>query len=73
MQISEPVAIFADPRTEIHAVEEQVGFRHGTAGSPVPTGRRQRTLGWGRGRATGEAVRVGVQGQLSSTFVLIFY
>ena len=37
----------------------------------MPTGRR-RTLGWGRGRATGEAFRVGVRGQLSPTIALIF-
>ena len=33
IQINELVAIFADTWTEIHAVEEQAGFRYGTAGS----------------------------------------
>ena len=30
-QIIEPVAIFADPWTEIHVAEEQAGFRYGSA------------------------------------------
>ena len=31
MQISELVVIFSDAWTEAHAVEEQAGFRYGTA------------------------------------------
>jgi hypothetical protein len=38
MQISEPVTIFADAWAEIHTVEEQIGFRYGTAGSVALTG-----------------------------------
>jgi len=47
MQISELVALFADAWTETHAVEEQAGFRYGTVGPAVLTGRqrRRRTLG----------------------------
>ena len=40
-QISELVAIFADAWTEVDAVEEQAGFRYGTARSIVLAGRRR--------------------------------
>ena len=45
VQISELVMASADASTEIHAVEEQAGFRYGTVGSAVLTGRRRRILG----------------------------
>ena len=63
MQISEPVATLTDAWTEIHIVEEQAGFRHYTAESAVPTGRRNFRRRWTQ--ATGEAVRVSVRDQLS--------
>jgi hypothetical protein len=60
MEISELVPIFADIRTGTYAVEEQAGFRHGTA-ALVLTGRRRWNSGWERARATGEAIRVGIR------------
>ena len=45
MRISELVAIFTDAWTEIHAVEEQAGFRYGTLGPAVLTGRRRQDFG----------------------------
>jgi len=44
MRNSGLVAISADSWTEVHVVEEQTGFRYGTAGSAVLAG-RQWTLG----------------------------
>ena len=40
MQISELVVVFADAWTEIHAVKGQAGFRYGTTGAAMLTGRR---------------------------------
>ena len=37
MKINELVTVFANTWTEIHAVEEQTGFRYGTAGPTVLT------------------------------------
>jgi len=64
MPISELVAIFADARTEVHAVEGQAGFRYGTPRSDVLARRQRPALEWKRERTTGEAVRVGVWNQL---------
>ena len=56
--ISELVAIFADARTEVHAIEGQAGFRYGTARSDALARQQRRALEWKQARTTGEAVRV---------------
>jgi hypothetical protein len=59
MQISELVAISADAWTETHAVEEQAGFRYGTAASAVLTGRRRRDFGVKTGTSNGRSCSSG--------------
>ena len=64
--------ICIDTRTEIPRGEEQVGFRHGTAGWGVLRGRGGGcALEWKRTRATGGAVRVGGHSWPQPSIVLI--